>query len=243
MPQKPVPTRATTAGGTSGRPEQHAEHRAAGDVHRQRAQDAVAAAAGDRHPVGEQPQRRPDEGPQGHRSGVTRALAARARPTRAGAHGGRPPARRRPPDAAARSRRPRRRAPASISSTASTANVEYVVKPPSTPVARKGRSQGEARGAGEQDGEQHADQQAAGEVDQQRGPGPAAGGVRQRLARPPSGRARPGRHRGRPARRSRARVCRQRRRVSGKRRSTNRSTTGCGSWLASPGRSLASMKT
>ena len=35
----------------------------------------------------------------------------------------------------------------------------------------------------------------------------------------------------------------QRRRVSGKSRSTNRSTTGCGSWLASPGRSLASMKT
>ena len=35
----------------------------------------------------------------------------------------------------------------------------------------------------------------------------------------------------------------QRRRVSGKSRSTNRSTTGCGSWLASPGRSLASMNT
>ena len=35
----------------------------------------------------------------------------------------------------------------------------------------------------------------------------------------------------------------QRRRVSGNSRSTNRSTTGCGSWLASPGRSLASMKT
>ena len=35
----------------------------------------------------------------------------------------------------------------------------------------------------------------------------------------------------------------QRRRVSGNSRSTNRSTTGCGSWLASPGRSLASMNT
>ena len=40
-----------------------------------------------------------------------------------------------------------------------------------------------------------------------------------------------------------ARKAAQRRRVSGKSRSTNRSATGCGSWLASPGRSLASMKT
>ena len=146
VPQKPVPTRATTAAGTSARPSSDAEQGAAGDVDDQRAQRRGRAPSRAASRSASSRSGAPASAPSDHEQ-RRHAAAPSDRPRRPAlprGHRGHAPGDR--DDARTGRRRPA--APASARWTTSTAKAEYVVYPPRTPDGEERPQPGRRRGAG-----------------------------------------------------------------------------------------------